>query len=231
MKIYALSDFHLSFMVDKPMDVFGEKWNNYEEKIKNNWQNKVKAEDIVLISGDTSWAMYEKDTEKDFEFISKLNGKKVIIRGNHDYWWKSISGVRELLPNGVFALQNDSIMFENYLICGTRGWLVPEHGKTLNAEDQKIYDREVIRLELALKDMQQKRKEDSKVICMMHFPPFNSKMEESEFTKLFKAYNVDKVVYAHLHKKTINPKKITLDGIEYILSSSDLVDFDPVEVY
>ena len=109
MKIFAISDLHLSFMVEKPMDIFGGNWENYTDKIKANWEKLVGDDDVVLIAGDISWAMKMEETKKDLEFIHSLPGKKVIIRGNHEYWWHSISKVRSILPESIFALQNDSI--------------------------------------------------------------------------------------------------------------------------
>ena len=119
MRVYALSDLHLSFQSDKPMNVFGERWDNYEEKIRANWNKIVTSEDVVVIAGDISWAMQIENTKKDFEYIDSLNGKKVIVRGNHDFWWKTISKVREIVPSSISVLQNDAIKIGNLIFCGT----------------------------------------------------------------------------------------------------------------
>ena len=137
MRVYALSDLHLSFQSDKPMNVFGERWDNYEEKIRANWNKIVTAEDVVVIAGDISWAMQIENTKKDFEYIDSLNGKKVIVRGNHDFWWKTISKVREIVPSSISVLQNDAIKVGNLIFCGTRGWLVPERGKPYTKKIKK----------------------------------------------------------------------------------------------
>lgn len=150
MKIYAISDLHLSNSCDKPMDVFGGHWENYVSKIKENWKAKVAEDDLVLIAGDISWAMKLEEATSDLEWIDELPGKKIIIKGNHEYWWKSISAVRELLPESIMAIQNDAIKIDNYVICGTRGWNVPEEGKEFLDEDLKIYKRETERLKLTL---------------------------------------------------------------------------------
>ena len=135
MKVFAISDLHLSINNPKPMDIFGEVWEGYVEKIFEDWKNKVTDDDLVLLCGDFSWAMKLEDTKKDFDLLSTLPGKKIIIRGNHDYWWKSISGVREFLPENFYAIQNDAMKFGNVVVCGTRGWTVAERNQTLSAED------------------------------------------------------------------------------------------------
>lgn len=168
MKVFAISDLHLSINNPKPMNIFGPAWDNYVENIISQWKEKVSEEDIVLMAGDFSWAMQLNDTKKDFELLENLPGKKIIIRGNHDYWWKSISAVRAFLPNGFYAIQNDAIKFGNLIICGTRGWTVPERPEKQTPEDEKIFKREVIRLALTLKEASAKKEEGDKVICMMH---------------------------------------------------------------
>jgi len=153
-----------------------------------------------------------------------------VVRGNHDYWWKSISGVRELLePRGVFALQNDCKQFDGVMVAGTRGWVVPETGKGMSEQDEKIYKRELIRLEMALVDATNKRKDNEKLIVLLHYPPFNSTLDDSEFTSLLEKYNVDICVYGHLHGKTkYNGGYAEKNGIKYYLSSCDKIGFTPI---
>ena len=223
MKIFAISDLHLSVNNPKPMDIFGPTWEGYLEKIFEDWKAKVSDEDLVLLSGDFSWAMKLEDTQKDFELIDKLPGKKVIIRGNHDYWWKSISAVRDFVPDGIFAVQNDAIKFGNVVICGTRGWTIAERNQTLSQEDDRIFKREVLRLDMTLSSAEKLREEGDVLVCMMHFPPFNFFHDDSEMTALMEKYKVDKVVYGHLHSIK-NPTLLTRkNGIEYILTSCDEV--------
>jgi len=233
MKIFAISDLHLSLMVEKPMDVFGGEWENYVDKIKENWQKTVGKDDIVLIAGDISWAMKLEETKADLDFIDKLNGTKIIIKGNHEYWWKSISAVRDILPKSIIALQNDSVKIGDYIFAGTRGWVVKESDNDPNftEQDQKIFDREAIRLRLTLDSTKRFKENNEKVICMMHFPPFNSKRENSLFTDIFKEYNVDAVVYGHLHKTAGRyDKKFIKDNIPYYLTSCDLIGMTPIEI-
>jgi len=226
MKIYAISDLHLSGEnVTKPMDIFGSFSTGYIEEVTKNWDATVEEGDIILISGDISWAMYLKDAQSDLEFIGKQKGNKVLIRGNHDYWWKSISSVRASLYDGVFALQNDSIRFDGVVICGTRGWTVPEPSIDPSAEDIKLYNREIERLRLSLKSAAAKRQDGDVLIVMMHYPPVNSALEDSGFTALFGEYTVNKVVYGHLHGQHIQtPLYYKKDDIEYYLTSCDKVN-------
>ena len=151
MKIFAISDLHISTSTNKPMDIFGGNWVNYMEKICEDWENKVSDDDLVLIGGDISWAMALDDAKKDLEIISKLKGKKILIKGNHDYWWSGIGKVRDMLPENFYALQNDSVRFDGVVICGSRCWSVPG-SPDFDEQDRKIYNREIERLRLSLKN-------------------------------------------------------------------------------
>lgn len=231
MKIFAISDLHLSNSCDKPMDIFGGNWEGYTDKIIENWKAKVSADDIVLIAGDISWAMKLDEAKADLEWIDKLPGKKIIIKGNHEYWWKSISSVREILPPSIMAIQNDAIKIENMIFCGTRGWTVPEKDKELEPEDLKIYKREVERLKLTLMFAKNLRKEGDKVVAMIHFPPFNTDKEESDFTKLFEEYDVDVVIFGHLHGYTKCDKVSEIDSVKYYFTSCDHINNDPILIF
>ena len=212
------------------MDIFGEVWNNYLEQIEQSWNEKVTDEDIVLIAGDISWAMNLPDVAPDLEYLGKFKGKKVLLRGNHDYWWHSISAVRKLLPEHMYAIQNDCIRIENVLIGGSRLWTTPEKDFA-TADDKKLYDRELIRIKLSLDSMQKMRKEGDVVVFMTHFPPFNSRIAPTPFTDLFAEYKVDCVVYGHLHGKGIRVVPTShIDGVKYILTSCDLVDNTLVQI-
>lgn len=219
MKVFAISDLHLSINNPKPMDIFGPAWDNYVENIIEDWKSKVSEDDLVLMAGDFSWAMMLNDTRKDFDLLKDLKGKKIIIRGNHDYWWKSISAVRQFLPEGFYAIQNDAIKFGNIIVCGTRGWTFPNG----DASEEKVFNREIIRLELTLKQALAMKEEGDKIICMMHYPPVNTKREDSEFSKLLKGYGVDAVVFGHLHGYKTVQLKFFKDDIPYYLTSCDLV--------
>ena len=225
MKIYSISDLHLSLTCDKPMNIFGPVWQDYWEKIVADWQQKVCKDDIVLIAGDISWAMKLEDAEKDIQEIAKLNGKKIFIRGNHDYWWKSLTAIRSVLPPNCYIIQNDSLKIDNFIFCGTRGWTVPENSLQVSEEDKKMINREFLRLELSLKSANDKLQDGDELICLIHYPPFNSKYEDSVFTKLMEQYNVSKCIYGHLHGKNSRSKKVVnKNGIEYYLTSCDKID-------
>jgi predicted phosphohydrolase len=232
MKVFALSDLHLSFESDKPMNVFGENWEDYENRIIKNWNSIVGSEDLVIVAGDISWAISIENTRKYFDFIDKLNGRKVIIRGNHDYWWKAIGVVRDWIPSTISAIQNDAIDFGDVIVCGSRGWLIHEREKQPSAEDLKMINRELIRIEMSLqKAIKLKGDSDKEIICVLHYPPFNSSLDESEFTKLIERYNIKKVVFGHLHGKNKYPNgTIELNGVIYYLSSCDRVNFTPIEI-
>ena len=184
MKIFAISDLHISTNTDKPMDVFGGNWVGYLEKIFEDWKNKVTNEDLVLIGGDISWAMKIEDAKLDLDLLQDLPGKKVLIKGNHDYWWSGIGKVRDILPENVFALQNDSIKIGNVVICGSRCWSVTG-SPDFKEQDRKLYLRETERLRLSLKDALKLKEEGDKLIALVHFPPFNVKRENSLFTDIF----------------------------------------------
>lgn len=224
MKIFAISDLHLSINNPKPMNIFGAAWDNYLDVISKSWEEQVSEDDIVLIAGDISWAMYLENALPDLKYISEFKGKKIILRGNHDYWWKSISAVRNILPKNMYALQNDSLKIGNAVFCGSRGWSTPE-GRTQSAEDKKIYDREIIRMRLSLQDAVKKREAGDALITLIHYPPFNSRFESTPFTELFREFAVDAVVYGHLHKGSSRGERVLqLNGVQYFLTSCDMVD-------
>lgn len=232
MKVFAISDLHLSINNPKPMDIFGGTWDNYIEILTNNWKSMISDDDIVLIAGDISWAMTLSNALPDLEFLAQLPGKKVMIRGNHDYWWKSISSMRAVLPKNVFAVQNDCIRLENYIICGTRGWTVPENNEVQSEQDKKIYLREIERLKLTLKASEKIRTENDKVILMMHYPPFNATRSSSGFTETIKQYNVDCVVYGHLHGKGGKTDlKLLINNTPYYLTSCDKLNNIPQQIF
>ena len=223
MKIYSISDLHLDINNTKPMSVFGPVWHNYIEEIVEDWNKKVGDDDIVIMAGDFSWAMKLDEVVADLKWLDSLKGIKILIRGNHDYWWKSPKAIREILPKNTYILQNDAIKIGNYIFCGNRGWQIPE-GQYNTEEDQKIYAREVCRLELSLQSAQKLQEADEKIIFITHYPPFNTKREPSLFTEMLERYGVYKVIFGHLHGY-IHPKMYVneINGIKYYLTSCDAV--------
>ncbi len=231
MNIYAISDLHLSLTSDKPMDIFGGNWEGHFEKIKSDWLATVKDEDIVLISGDISWAMKLEDALVDLRSLAELPGKKVFIRGNHDYWWNGITKLRDSAPNESFYfLQTDAVKIGEYVIVGSRGWTCPGSAD-YTEQDQKLYLREAERFRLAFKDGNKLFAEGDKKIALIHYPPFNVKKEDTLFTQLFEENKVDKAVFGHIHGSFYFPLKTEKNGIEYILASCDKVGFRLVKIY
>ena len=230
MKIFAISDLHISTNTNKPMDVFGGNWINYLDKIFEDWNDKVSDDDLVLIGGDISWAMNIDDAKSDIETLKNLKGKKILIKGNHDYWWSGIGKVRDILPEKFFALQNDSILIDNVVICGSRLWSVPG-SPDFTEQDEKIYLREAERLKLSLSSAKKLQREGDKLIALVHFPPFNVRRENSLFTEIFEQNGVDAVIYGHLHGKNVRADKLVVkNGVKYFLTSCDQVENKLVEI-
>ena len=231
MRVFAISDLHLPGGEAKPMDIFGLHWENHFEKIQADWQQKVAEDDLVLIAGDISWAMRLADAASDLEAIGALPGRKVILRGNHDYWWSSISRVRAALPEGMYAIQHDALTFGNVIICGTRGWISPDSAQATE-DDARIYQREAMRLSLSLAEAEKMREtllaqgKKPRIIAMLHYPPFGDKAQASEVTALLCEAGVDDAIYGHLHGPGLQGAFTgTLDGVRYHLTSCDGLGF------
>ncbi len=226
-KLFAIADLHLPGGSGKTMEKFDPEWINHDQKIEDCWKERVREEDLVLVAGDISWAMRLEEALPDLERISAWPGRKILIRGNHDYWWSSIGKLRRSLDPGTFALQNDCLYLDGMRICGTRGWISPG-GENFTAEDEKIYLRELLRLELSLKAAVNLQGE---LIVVLHFPPFNEKGEASGFVELMQRYGVSRCIYGHLHGQSQEKAVIGLvQGISYHLVAADYVDFCPVEI-
>ena len=227
-KIFAISDLHLGFSCSKPMDIFGARWENYEEKLYDNWQKTVGEDDIVLIAGDISWETYVNNAKADFDFINKLNGTKIITKGNHDYWWETLSKLNKFLDennfNTIKFLHNTNIVFGDVVICGTKGY--PETmGIPTGEEDKKLYLREIERLKNAV--LSAKKTGAKKIIVMLHYPPGT----DSQFAKILQEAQVDFCIYGHLHGGTFGAVTSgNVGGVEYRLTSSDYLHFKPIEI-
>ncbi|MEG1547560.1 MAG: metallophosphoesterase [Clostridia bacterium] len=223
MKVFAIGDLHLSLNADKPMDVFGEKWDNHFERIADAWQDRISSADIVLIPGDISWAMRMEDAIADLDAISALNGQKLIMKGNHDYWWNSLTRVRGALKPGMAALQNDAFFYGNMAVAGSRGWITPENNG-FDPSNTKIYERELARLTMSLKAAGN----GAYLIGMIHYPPLSEKHGPTGFTELFEGFGAKHVVYGHLHGKACkNAFEGERNGTEYTLCSADHIEFCP----
>jgi len=224
---YALADLHLGFAMGKPMDLFGPQWEDHPRRIAENWRRVVGENDVVLIPGDISWAMKEEQVRPDLEFIAALPGRKVLLRGNLDYWWHAIGKVRELLPPGLAAIQNDHLVMDGVAICGTRGWNIPGAGQE-GGDDPKLYARERGRRVISLASAPAGRPK----IALLHFPPLITGSAEAGFTDLLERHGVALCVYGHLHG--VRDHRLGLqgerNGVRYILCAADAVDFTPVRL-
>lgn len=233
MAIYVISDLHLSLNKEKPMDIFGENWTQHSEKIKKDWQKKVKENDIVLMPGDFSWAMNLKEIYDEFQYLEELPGRKILLKGNHDYWWETLTKMRKYLNENNFEtidfLHNNSYLYENTIIAGTRGWTINDE-----PDDKKIFERELGRLELSLEDGIKKYGDDNEIIVCMHYPPITNiekSEEERKLLNILKKYNVKKCIYGHLHGES-QKHAVTgnVEGIEFILASADYLEFRLLEI-
>jgi predicted phosphohydrolase len=248
MTVWAIADLHLSFGVpNKHMHVFGPQWQGYTEKIEQHWRSLIAPEDLVLIPGDISWAMHVEEAKPDLEWIGRMPGTKVMIKGNHDYWWSSLSKLKSILPPSCHLIQNNSWTWQEISIAGTRLWDVPglkfndvidfkenDRAKPLtesdhSSESQKIYQRELGRLEVSLKSMNPLSK---KRIVMTHYPPIGPALQETEASRLLEKYRVDICVFGHLHNVKPGLQLFgTHHGVTYYLTACDyLADFKPLKI-
>jgi len=223
LSIYAISDFHLSFGADKPMDIF-KGWSNYTDRLKQNICDVVGEDDTIVIPGDISWALKLKDTIKDFEFINSLPGKKIIGKGNHDLWWESLTKMNKLMQecgfNSISFLYNNCYEVDNVAICGSRGWFFDDKA------DKKIILREAGRVEASIKCALQTGKEP---ILFLHYPPITKEAVCDDIMNVIKQYNIKKVYYGHIHSQ--GARSIfegEYEGIEFKCISCDLMDFEPL---
>lgn len=227
MAVWAISDLHLPAR-QKPMDIFGPHWANHFERIREDWLGRVEAEDVVLLPGDLSWAMHLEEAQEDLEQIGALPGIKLLLRGNHDYWWSSIGRVRRMLPEGSFALQNDSILLHDRLFAGSRGWVIPAEPDG-DSDDARIYRRERQRLEMSLKHARA-RSADAPLTVMMHYPPRSE--GNAGFADIIAAYGVENVVYGHLHGAGLaGAISGEVDGIIYHQVSCDGLGFRLAKIF
>lgn len=230
MKLFAISDLHLPGNNDKPMDIFGDHWADHWTQISTSWKDKISDEDIVLIAGDISWAMNYDDVLDDIEKIASMPGSKVILKGNHDYWWQSLTKLRNILPDKMYAVQNDAVKLGDYVICGTRGWICPG-SKQFGADDEKIYKREAERLKLSIMRANKERDGNTTLAVMMHYPPFNDKQDENLFTQQLEEAKPDIVIYGHLHGfGAASAFEGNLRGVEYRMTACDYLNFEPVRL-
>lgn len=228
MSVYSISDLHLSFGMDKPMSVFGEQWEGYEERLRKNWEAVVRPSDTVVLPGDFSWGMHLWETVRDFSFLESLPGIKILSKGNHDYWWETANKLESFVQDHGFTtvrfLHNNAHFVGKTAICGTKGWALSLDGP----EDERLYRREMIRLELSLNEAMKKGAEE--ILLFLHYPPFlKTGFEHGAFFDLIARYPITTCAYGHLHGYGgQHAYKGDKNGVLYLPVSCDLVDFSPV---
>ncbi len=225
-RIFSLSDLHLSFGTNKPMDLFGKEWADHGKKIEWSWKARVSEEDRVIICGDTSWAMDLDEVLPDLEFLDSLPGKKILLKGNHCYWWNSRAKVERILPSSVRIIQNDAVSLgRGIVLAGTRGWQVSD-----DPADMKVLNRERERLKLSLEKA--RGMSPSMLIVATHFPPLTRDGKVSPLVEPMERAGASICLYGHIHGKDI-PLGFqgTRNGVRYILTSCDALDFTPLKVF
>ncbi len=233
MSILTISDLHLALGIDKPMDIFGDGWKNYMQRIKENWNKTVDKCDTVVIGGDISWATYLDEAYKDFEYIENLNGRKIILKGNHDYWWESITKLTDYVKNNGFNsvsfLHNNAICVENKAICGTRGWIDKSYD-AFKTDDEKIYLRELMRLDMSLAAAD--KFDCDEKIAFLHYPPVTKSLSvNSDYLEIFKKHNVKRCFYGHIHSRSAKKAfEGEAEGVVFKLVSADYMDFTPYKL-
>ena len=224
MSIFAISDLHLSFGVDKPMNIF-RGWDNHTDRIRANWCRLVKEEDTVILAGDLSWGLKIEEAEEDFRFLESLPGKKLLIKGNHDLWWSTAKKMHEFLKtknfNSIDIIFNNCAVVEGYAIAGTRGWFYDDNS------GKKVLLREAGRLESSLKAASET---GLPIITFLHYPPVYSDSVCNEIMDVLRRYNIKKVYHGHIHGLGVNQVVREFEGMEFCITSCDLTDFTPVFV-
>lgn len=238
MALFTLADLHLSLSVDKPMDVFGGVWTRYEEKLKEYWEYMVRPEDTVVVPGDISWGMTTDEALADLRFIHALPGRKILMKGNHDYWWQTMAKLERFREeNGLDSLSflhNDAVFCAGKILCGSRGWCLEEG---MPQSDEKVLLREAIRFGISLdkaallqKEIREKTGVTPEIICFSHYPVLTPYMTESPIFDVIKKYPVRRVYYGHLHNWSDKPLVHEKDGVSFTLVSSDYRSFTPVRI-
>ncbi len=220
--IWSIGDLHFDITKNKSMDIFGENWKDHEEKIIDFWKENVCEDDLVIVAGDISWALKLEESMEDLMRIDNLPGVKCFIKGNHDYWWSTKSKLSKMNLKSIHFIYNDSFVYKDYIICGTRGW-TPLDSENITEDDKKIYLRELNRLKTSLEFHENT---DKKIIAALHYPPFNSRGNPNDFLDLLNNYNVKICVYGHLHGDGHDYiKEGNYNGTDVLCVSSDYIDF------
>ena len=233
MSLFALSDTHLSLYNDKPMDVFGNRWQDYANKLDKGWRAVVTDNDTVVIAGDVSWGISLNEAKLDLLYIDSLPGKKIISKGNHDYWWSTSAKINTFFEENnittIKTMHNNAFVVDNITVCGTRGWYSEGKNAPREADYNKIVAREAGRLELSVKEGL-KLSETNEIAVFLHFPPVYNDYICKEIIEILHKYNIDKVFYGHIHGVYSLPSTFRYDGIDFTITSADYLNFVPTLV-
>lgn len=238
MSVFVISDLHLSTNADKSMEVFGSRWQNYTERLKNNWNALVESNDTVIVPGDISWGLTLDDAIPDLTFLDQLKGKKIIGKGNHDFWWQTLTKIKKAFTEHnittIDILYNNSYIVENMIVCGTRGWYNGDKqiAVTNPTDNQKIVNREAIRLRLALQSAQKQQAETGyPIIVFLHFPPVWSDLVCREIMDVLHEFDIKKCYFGHIHGFTEAPREFVFENVSFSLVSSDHINFTPEPIF
>ena len=233
MSLFALSDTHLSLYNDKPMDIFGNRWQSYAEKLDRGWRAVISDKDTVVIAGDVSWGISLEEAKLDLKYIDSLPGKKIISKGNHDYWWSTAAKINSFFEeNGITTIStmhNNAFKVGNVTVCGTRGWYNESKNAPKEADYNKIIAREAGRLELSLKEGL-KLSEENELLVFLHFPPVYGDYIAAPLLEVLHKYDVKRVYYGHIHGVYNIPSTFEYDGIKFTITSADYLNFVPALV-
>lgn len=238
MSLFAISDTHLSHAVDKPMDIFGARWHYYTEKITDGWMRTVKENDTVVIGGDISWAMTLEEALPDLRYLSELPGKKLIGRGNHDYWWNTLSKMSKYFfdehhIDNISFLYNNAFAVDDFVICGSRGWFNDSSSAPHDVDYDKIVAREILRIELSInegKKLNETDGRDREILLFLHFPPIFHSYCCREIIDVLKKHNIKRCYYGHIHNVFDISPSFACEGIEFTITSADYLNFFPLKI-
>lgn len=233
MKLFIIGDPHLGFSVNKPMDLFGKRWDRHTERMEEIWRRLVSETDTVLVAGDISWGLRLEEAAEDLRFLHRLPGRKILLRGNHDYWWSTLTKLKRFRDeeklDSLHFLQNCAIPAgDEFVIAGTRGWLSSDDPE-FSEQDGKIAARELIRLQLSLEEARPYREEGRRLIVMLHYPPMNRRLQAGPWTRLIREAGAEQAFFGHIHQ-TRSPycfSRRVIDGVPYSLISADYLGFRP----
>lgn len=238
MALYTIADLHLSSVTNKPMDIFGARWTDHTKKIVDRWKALVTDEDTVVIPGDFSWGMTLSETAEDFRIIDSLPGKKIIGKGNHDYWWTTVAKMKKFLADiGVTTVDflfNNAFLMPDCVVCGSRGWYIEEKLQATPSptDYEKIVNRECMRLEASLVAGEKLREEEPlPLIPFLHFPPVFGNFVCQPLIDVMKKHGVKQCYYGHIHSNYLVPHTTEYDGVKLSIISADYLNFTPQRVF